>query len=63
MFNNLNRKGHGFCPVPPVHWTRCDHDMCPKLDRYHNRNESSVTGHWTEATPNKNLASVDVRIN
>ena len=36
-------KGRGFYPVSLVHWTRCDHNTCPKMDTYHNRNKSNVT--------------------
>ena len=34
-----------FCPMYLVYWTRCDHDMCPKIDTCHNHKKSSITGH------------------
>ena len=40
-----------FCPVTLVHWIHCNHDKCSFLDMYYDRNESSVIGHWTKATP------------
>ena len=36
-----------FYLVPPVHWTRCDHDTCPFSDTCHDHSGFSVTGHWT----------------
>ena len=34
--------------MPPVYWTRYDHDTCPFSDTCHDHSGSSVTGYWIE---------------
>ena len=44
----FKKKGHGFCLIPLVHQTRCNHDTCPFSDMCYDHSES-----WTKAAPFK----------
>ena len=52
-FRDKYKQESSFCLVPLVHWIRCNHDMCSFSNMCHDHSRSSVTGHWTKATPYK----------